>query len=150
MTQQLPYQYTESGLDNIYLLSGVHFRDTPYGRTISIEDVDGLHRVIAGLLVDKPAALTGKEFRFLRQFLGMSQKKLGDLFGLEDQTIAIWEKSPTEPPQLADASIRNMVREKVGGNPIVTRALELLAEAERQEYRSRLDLVKEDEWQKAA
>ena len=41
--------------------------------------------------------MTGDEFRAKRVSIGYSQKRLGALFGLTDQTIAIWEKQNKVP-----------------------------------------------------
>jgi putative transcriptional regulator len=144
-----PYQYTESGLDYIYLINGVQLRKTPYGEVVSIEDVDGLHAAIVSNLVEKPSPLTAAEFRFIRQFLGLSQKRLGELFDVSDQTIAKWEKDETPLPRNADVDARNLAREKMGGNAAVTGILELLAEVDRNEYlRARLEfVVKNKRWQ---
>ena len=71
------HHYLESGLDNILLLNGFEVRPTPYGEAVFIQDVDGLHRSIAKYLVEKPTNLTGKEFRFLRIELDLSQQAMG-------------------------------------------------------------------------
>jgi hypothetical protein len=42
-----PYQYRESGLDDVWLVNGFTIRDDPaYGPLIFISDIDGLHRAI--------------------------------------------------------------------------------------------------------
>ena len=45
------YHYTESGPDNVFLVGGYDYVDTPRGRTVVIRDIDGLHRVIGRALV---------------------------------------------------------------------------------------------------
>ena len=60
------YKYTECGLKNVYLVNGFHERKTPYGKAVSIDNVEGLHRVIGLHLADNKPNLTGAEFRFLR------------------------------------------------------------------------------------
>lgn len=105
-----PYHYTQCGLDNIWLTNGYETHNTPYGKGISVQDVDGLHNSIAEALTEKPESLTGKEFRFFRIALEMSQKRIGGLVGKEAQTIANWEKSK-ELNQDADFLIRLIYRQ---------------------------------------
>ena len=38
------YHYTESGLPNIWLVNGFVVKRTSYGKTVSIRDLEGLHR----------------------------------------------------------------------------------------------------------
>lgn len=59
-----PYQYTESGLDNVYLVSGFEFAADK--KTVIIRDIDGLQRAIGRILATQQRRLTGAEFRFLR------------------------------------------------------------------------------------
>ena len=77
------YRYTEGGLTNVWLSNGFREEDTPYGKGVSIEDVEGLHRVIGMKLVKERAQLTGAEFRFLRKELGLSQAKLAGCINRE-------------------------------------------------------------------
>ena len=86
------YHYRECGLDNIWLLNGFEIHDTDYGKGVSFQDPDGLDAAIALSLTEKPARLSGREFRFLRIMLDMSQKGVGEYFGKDAQTVALWEK----------------------------------------------------------
>ena len=104
------YHYTQSGLDNIWLINGFEYHNTPYGKGVSVEDVEGLHKTIAEALTQKPEQLTGNEFRFLRIGLEMSQKRIGELVGKEPQTIAKWEKTE-KLNQDADFLIRHIYRQ---------------------------------------
>lgn len=106
------YHYTGCGLDSIWLINGFEIHDTPYGKGVSIDNVEELHLAIGKQLVDKPRALSGKEFRFLRMGLDMSQKRIGELAGKEAQTIAIWEKSE-KLNQDADFLIRHIYKQTV-------------------------------------
>lgn len=139
------YHYTESGLSNVWLCNGFVEHKTPYGNGVSIEKLDTLHHAISLFLVNKDSRLNGEEFRFLRKELDLSQGRLGSLLGCEDQTIANWEKENTPLPQIADATIRMMYKEKHGGNQNFTKLIEFLNDLDRQEYTLR---VKEegDNW----
>jgi len=88
------YQYRESGLDNVWLESGVTVEIHPnYGELVSIKNVRELHRAIGLWLIMQPRTLTGAEFRFLRTELDMSQRVLGHLLGVSEQAMAKWEKA---------------------------------------------------------
>jgi DNA-binding transcriptional regulator YiaG len=108
------YHYTESGLRNIWLANGYTVRKTKYGDGVSIHDVDGLHRAIAHAVANKPH-LTGAEVRFLRKEMEMSQRGLGELLGVTDQAVALWEKKG-RLPKTADRLLRLIYVEHEGGN----------------------------------
>jgi putative transcriptional regulator len=90
------YHYRGAGLDNVYLKNG--YREVMYGdeKAVSVENVEGLHQAIAAVLIEKPAPLTGQEFRFLRVEMELSQLALGKLIRVSDQTVAAWEKEVTK------------------------------------------------------
>jgi DNA-binding transcriptional regulator YiaG len=94
------YHYRDCGLDNVWIEGGFDEIDSPYGKGISIHDLDGLHRCIAHCLVNKPGPLTGPELRFLRTELDLSQLALGGLCGRNERTIREWETrdAPVEEP----------------------------------------------------
>jgi len=106
------YHYIDSGLDNVYLANGFQSHETPYGQGVSIENLDGLHSAIGRQIISMEPVLSGKEFRFLRVELNMSQKSFGLLVGMEDQTVANWEKGD-KVPKYADIIIRKLYQEKV-------------------------------------
>jgi DNA-binding transcriptional regulator YiaG len=127
------FHYQGCGLPNVYLVNGYRTARTPYGDTVSISDVEGLHGAIADQLVVRLAALTPREFRFLRTFLEMSQKKLGESLGTTDQTVANWEKGKTPVDRAAETLLRMLVREHRGGNVVVRQFVERLNANDRQE-----------------
>ena len=87
------YKFDMSGLDNVWLVNGFTWHDTPYGRAVQIDNGDALDKTIMGILVSKPANITGKEIRYLRLNFGLSQPDLAKLLSKDTQTIARWEKS---------------------------------------------------------
>lgn len=105
------YQYLECGLDNVFLLDGFEFKEGPSGKTVIIHDIDGLHKAIAQALISKRQRLTGKEFRFLRTELLLSQAALAHILGVRELTVARWEKGVTEIPVATDAALRQMYAE---------------------------------------
>lgn len=100
------YHYKECGLDNVYLVNGFTIDEDDGEEYVSIEDTYGLHKLIARQIVSKTAAMTGAEYRFLRIEMNMSQKTIGELFGVDTQTVARWEKGKNELPKMADVLIR--------------------------------------------
>jgi DNA-binding transcriptional regulator YiaG len=89
--------YTACGLDNVWLKNGYRVVKTAYGKGTSIEHADELHKVLASKLVAKKGRLTGKEFRFLRVQLGMSQGAIAKLQGVTDQAVSLWERTGKIP-----------------------------------------------------
>jgi DNA-binding transcriptional regulator YiaG len=108
------YRYTESGMDNVYLANGYRFVGAPRGRQIKIRDIDGLHDAIGLMLVDEKKNLNGREIRFLRLEMLMSQAALAHLLEVDEQTVARWEKGKTAVAKPAEALIRLLYREHVG------------------------------------
>jgi len=109
------YHYTDSGLNNVWLQNGYNVMDTPYGKAVSIDDADGLHQLLAIQLTRKKGRLTGKEFRFLRVLLGLSQQSTGQMQGLTEQAVSLWERTG-KVPVAADAILRMLVLEKLIGD----------------------------------
>jgi DNA-binding transcriptional regulator YiaG len=63
-------------VDNVVLESGYQEIETPYGRGVSIDNLDALNSAIGKWLLTVPKLLTGAELRFLRHELDMSQGRL--------------------------------------------------------------------------
>jgi putative transcriptional regulator len=122
------YFYKECGLDNVILVGGVTIRDTPRGQTTRIEDVDGLHRAIAQALLSERKKLSGRELRFLRHELNMTQEVLAALLGTDAQSVARWENKKFKVPGPADRLIRFLYKEQINGNPEIVDPLRRLAE----------------------
>jgi putative transcriptional regulator len=94
------HHYLESGLDNVWIEGGFTKVTGPDGEeSISITDLDGLHRCIAKILLQKTSSLTGAEFRFLRTELDLSQTTMASLCGRQERTVRDWEagESVEEP-----------------------------------------------------
>jgi len=101
-----PYHYKACGLDDVYLLNGYELVETSYGKGVQIENIEALHKVIAMHLVMMQNPLKPKEFRFLRKQLNRTQKELGDLMKITDQTVARYEKAECEIPATTDFTLR--------------------------------------------
>lgn len=128
------YQYKECGLDNIYLSNGYTVVSGSRGETVSIEDIEGLHRAIGEWIVRDKKFLDGREARFLRQEMGLSQAQLAMLLGKDEQSIARWEKKRLSKAERVPADSERMIRmlylETVGPQPLMRDFLQLLAELE--------------------
>jgi DNA-binding transcriptional regulator YiaG len=108
------YHYRESGLKNIWLRNGYRIVETPYGEAVEIEKVEQLHRAIARAVTTR-SHLTGREFRFLRGEMNLSQEALARMLGNSAQSVALWEKG-RGAPKWADRLIRALYREHAEGN----------------------------------
>lgn len=129
MTKEL-HHYRECGLNNVFLLNGFTVKETRHGRTVSIQDMDGLHRAIGTHLATEKRALTGAELRFLRIELGWSQKLLGMLLGKSAQTVARWEKGQSRIDGTAERVVRMLYTEQTGENGKMKDVLQELAALE--------------------
>ena len=124
------YHYTECGLSNVFLKNGFivgKFEDEEY---TSIDDMNGLHKAIAQVVVDRNSPLTHEEFKFLRIELNVSQKVLGTRFGVSEQTIARYEKKASAIPRTTDAALRSLYMESLEKNNPVSYFLDLLSDVE--------------------
>ena len=101
-----PYHYTECGLNNIYLQNGYKFIQTPRGKSISIHDLDGLHRAIGLFLATSKKDLSGDDVRYLRHEMLMSQNTLARLLGMSEQAIRRWETGKINIPKPSESLLR--------------------------------------------
>jgi transcriptional regulator with XRE-family HTH domain len=107
------YHYTESGLDNVMVYGIEPCIDDDGDEVVTIPNVAGLHRAIAEVIVTHEAGISGKELRFLRTEMGMTQSQIAKVVHHDAQSIARWEKSefPIEPT--AEALIRLLAIERL-------------------------------------
>lgn len=97
------YHYKDCGLNNVYLHNG--FSIDKDGN-LHIENMTQLHKVIGRTLVEKPARLKGKEIKFIRHMMDLSQKMFAELIGVSYQSVLSWEKSKRVIPKTADHLLR--------------------------------------------
>lgn len=105
------YHYLECGLDDVYLVNGFERTESARGRSIAIRDIDALHRAIGEYLCLNKKDLNGKEIRFLRREMLMSQSTLARLFDVGEQTVRRWETGKVNMPRAAEALLRLMYTE---------------------------------------
>lgn len=147
-----PYNYTQCGLPNVWLIKGVEIHDTSYGKGVSIQNVEGLHKAIALALTEKPDPLTGAEFRFLRKELELSQKSLGKLLAIDAQTIAKWEKSEIVD-NAANFLIRHIYKQTINKHESYVELVNHLNDLDHNDYfklEFKLEDEKDSDWERAA
>ena len=125
-----PLHYNWGGLDDVYLVSGFERIPTDEGDDIIIQDMDGLHRAIAEHLVLTKKSLSGKEVRFLRGQMDLSQRDLGALMRTTDQSVARWEKEDVRIPGPAQMFLRVLYLASVSGKIDVRELAETLTDAD--------------------
>jgi putative transcriptional regulator len=124
------YRFTDGGLRNVWLKNGYVERSTPYGKTVSFHDLDGLVVAICNALVKKQGRLTGAEFRYIRTALLLSQKSLGQAVGYTEQAVAKWEKTG-KVPKAIDLMLRMLFVRKHSGDKNVSALLDMLNSLDR-------------------
>lgn len=100
------YRYTESGLDNVIIADARFLVDDAGTEVIRIQNINGLHRVIALGIVTRKTLMSGREMRFLRSEMGMTQAELAKMIHREPLTISRWERGESE----IDANAETLVR----------------------------------------
>ncbi|MBL4596647.1 MAG: helix-turn-helix domain-containing protein [Robiginitomaculum sp.] len=114
MSNSVDYHYRACGLDNVMIMSLPVESDDAGEIVIRIPNIKGLHRVLAHCLIVQPNALKGKELRFLRTEIGMTQAQLADVIRKDPQSIGRWERAEHPIDQTAEVLIRQLVSEKLG------------------------------------
>jgi DNA-binding transcriptional regulator YiaG len=100
------YRYAESGLDNI-IIEGVQFLADDNGEDcITIPNVNGLHKAIATGIVTRRASMSGRELRFLRTEMGMTQAELAAMLHRESLQVSRWERAESPLDANAETIIR--------------------------------------------
>lgn len=97
-TDDVPYQYKLSGLENVFL-SGIMVRKCLKCGAESpiIPKIGELHKVMAETLVEKPERLSGAELRFLRKNAGFPAVKFAALLGVDPSTLSRVENGRQRP-----------------------------------------------------
>lgn len=108
-----PYHYTECGLDNVFICGIKRHVDDHGEQILHISAINNLHKVIACGIVESSAGISGKELRFLRTMMGMTQEQLGGYVHHDAQSIARWEKGKSKIQETSDMIIRMLAVEKL-------------------------------------
>src|SRR6185295_14124885 len=101
-----PYRYTEGGLDDV-IIEGIQILGDDSGEEcVTIANVNGLHRAIAHGIVRRRSGMTGREMRFLRSELGMTQAELAAMVHREPLAVSRWERGESPIDSNAEAIVR--------------------------------------------
>lgn len=110
---RIRYRYTECGLDNV-VIEGIDMHVDDSGeRVLHIPAVNELHKTIAHGIVESETGMSGRELRFLRTVMGLTQAELGECLRRDAQSVARWEKEQTPIQSTAEMVIRLLAREKL-------------------------------------
>jgi putative transcriptional regulator len=145
-----PYHYTACGLDDVYLLSGYEVEETPYGKGVGIKNADDLHAAIGAFLVNSKKSLSGKEIRFLRHQMDLTQSELARLFGTSTQQVARYEKEESDMPGPADRVLRLLYNEHIQSTTTVRDLLTVLDQMDDRGTSKRVFEQNHGDWKKAA
>ena len=110
---RLDYRYDECGLDNVILVGLDTCEDDDGEAVITIRNINILHRAITEGIARKPSGITGRELRFLRTELGLTQAELATVVSKDAQTVGRWERSEWPIDPTAETVIRVMALQHV-------------------------------------
>lgn len=127
------YRYDDCGLKNIWLKNGFTQHQTKHGEGVSFHDLPGLHRAIGQHLATHTKRLSSAEIRFLRVEMGMSQKRLSDALGVDEQSVSLWERSKRRPTVAAERLLRLFYLEYLNGKTAIATLIDQWNETDRQE-----------------
>ncbi len=143
---RLDYRYDECGLDNVILVGLETCVDDEGSEVITIHHINVLHRAITEAIANKPSGLTGKEVRFVRTEMGLTQAELGMRLNKDAQTIARWEKGQTPLDPTADTVLRMLVLEHVQGKLPTMKELASWATSSSAEPPILIDATDQEHW----
>lgn len=110
----MDYEYKASGLDNVTLIGVQIVHDDEGDPCVAIKNVNGLNKAIAEAIVNSRRCISGKELRFLRTLMGMTQAELAGNVNKDTQSVGRWEREEHPIDANAETLIRFMAREKLG------------------------------------
>ncbi len=100
------YRYTDSGLDNV-IIEGVNFLADDAGEEcLSIPNINALHKTIAHGIVMRRGSMSGRELRFIRTEMGMTQAQLAEMLHREPLAVSRWERGECPLDANAEAVVR--------------------------------------------
>jgi DNA-binding transcriptional regulator YiaG len=107
-TDEKPFHFTDSGLDNVYLV-GIRYFESEDGTYIAeIPAVKQLMRLIARDIVFSKSPLSGQEIRFLRKRLGKKGTEYAQMLRIDGATLSRLENDKQTPSDQIDSLVRVM------------------------------------------
>ena len=107
------YVYSECGLDNVIIRGMLTQIDDMGDEVYCIPNVNVLHRTIAEAIIKHQSSISGKELRFLRTEIGLTQAEMAKFVHVDTQTVGRWERGETPIQPAAEALIRKLIAEKL-------------------------------------
>lgn len=107
------YHYIESGLENVFIEGLEPVIDDDGDEVIQIPFISGLHVEIARGIVARDGSIRGKELRFLRTEMGMTQADLASKVNVDGQTVGRWERDEYAVDRTAETVIRRLAGERL-------------------------------------
>jgi DNA-binding transcriptional regulator YiaG len=142
-----PYHYTECGLDNIYLNNGYTLEKDG---SLFVQDIHGLHRCIGERLVFQGRKLKGKEVRFARHYMDLSQKSFGELLGVDYQTVLRWESSKNVITKTADRLLKVIFNDYLNPESRLRSVIETISDLDNDRHDRKIEFSHTREWKQAA
>ena len=124
------YHYIESGLDTVFLTNGFRFVGSHGSEQVVIDNINGLHTAIAVSLAIQNQKLCGKEVRFLRTELLLSQASLARILGVKELTVIRWEKDDPSINRAAEGLLRCLYLNSISKDHSIKDLLNRLADLE--------------------
>lgn len=148
------YHYTLCGLSYIYLKNGYEITQEDGEEYISFHELKDLHRLIGKDIINQAKPMTGEQAKYLRVEMNCSQKQIGNLLGLDAQTVARWEKNTLAAvDRTVDTSLRALYAESIDEESKTGFFLRLLADTDEKNTLEKLELELEEKqhhWNKVA
>jgi len=110
----MDYHYTECGLDNIILCNREIVQDDYGEQVVIIPNINGLHEFISLSIINSENRMSGKEIRFLRTELGLTQDELAQIVQRTRLTINRWESGKAPINGAVETLFRQLVAEHFG------------------------------------
>jgi putative zinc finger/helix-turn-helix YgiT family protein len=87
-----PYQYNESGLDNVVLHGIIQYKCAQCGEEApEIPNIEELHLQIGKAIICNKEHLSAQEIVYLRKELGLKSKEMAELLSVTPQEYSKWE-----------------------------------------------------------
>lgn len=145
-----PFNYRGCGLDDVYLISGYDKEETNYGCAVRIRDIEKLHEAIGKFLISGKKVLSGKELRFLRLQMKLTQSNLARILGCNTQQVARYENEKNDVSGPADRLIRLLYKDKIGSKRIpIEKLLSELDKLDEQPTNKMVFAQVDSNWQKS-
>jgi DNA-binding transcriptional regulator YiaG len=105
-TDEKPFHFTDSGLDNVYLVGIKYFESEDGTFVAEIPAAKQLMQLIARDIVFSEGSLSGEELRFLRKRLGKKGTEYAQILRIDAATLSRLENGKQSPSDQIDSLAR--------------------------------------------